>query len=198
VSIEDRIVPLLERHPAIREVRLVGSRARSEATALSDWDFLVVTNDVSAVARDLPSLVRPLGPLAQQWDRLSRRKNYMLIAPGPTKVDLLFEQPNEPEGSWRVSDTTLPRIDDHFWDWILWIAAKQAAGHRDLVASELEKLFTHLLQPMQVTGVPGDIEEAVAAYKAARRTYEDRFRITIPPDLKGEIERALRQHGFRV
>jgi hypothetical protein len=122
----------------------------------------------------------------------------MLILPGPTKVDLLFEQPNEPEGPWRVSDATLPRIDDHFWDWILWIAAKHVAGCQDLVASELGRLYTYLLRPMQVTDVPGDVEEAIAAYKTARRGSEERLQIPISRDLEGEIERALRQHGFRV
>ena len=193
-----KVTSVLERHPAIRDVRLVGSRARGEVTVLSDWDFRIDAADFDATAQALPKLVRPLDPLAQQWDRLSRRKTYMLLLPGPIKVDLLFEQPNAPEGPWQVSTATLPQIDNHFWDWILWIAAKHAAGHRDLVGKELGKLFAHLLRPMRVTRVPADVEAAIECFRAARQAYADRFQLRIATDLEGEIVRALRQNGFRV
>jgi predicted nucleotidyltransferase len=49
---------VVERHPAITSLELVGSRARSDATELSDWDFLVETDDVDAVAADVEALVQ--------------------------------------------------------------------------------------------------------------------------------------------
>jgi predicted nucleotidyltransferase len=193
-----QITSALEKHSSIRQVRLVGSRERQEATALSDWDFRVETDDFDDAAQAIALLVQPLKPLAQQWDRLSRRKNYMLIFRGPIKVDLLFEQPNDPEGPWRVSRSTIRGIDDHFWDWILWIAAKYSAGNLDLARNELGKMFAHLLRPIGVTRVPGNVEEAISLYKTARLECENRFQVTLPNDLEHEIERALRQSGFRA
>ena len=69
--------------------------------------------------------------------------------------------------AWQVTAATLPGIDDHFWDWMLWLAAKQQAGKAGLVAAELAKLHEHLLarsasgysrphprRPSEVTGPP--------------------------------------------
>ncbi|HEY8951528.1 MAG TPA: hypothetical protein VIP78_03080, partial [Candidatus Dormibacteraeota bacterium] len=52
--------------------------------------------------------------------------------------------------AWQVTAATLPGIDDHFWDWMLWLAAKQQAGKAGLVAAELAKLHEHLLAPLGV------------------------------------------------
>ena len=48
MSLGDRAIDALERHPAVRRVRLVGSRATGTATAASDWDFAVDTDDLQA------------------------------------------------------------------------------------------------------------------------------------------------------
>src|SRR6266700_1051488 len=74
--------------PQVVRVDLVGSRARGEETALSDWDFRIDTTNGAALARELPTLVEPLEPLAAQWDRLTERSTYMLMLPGAVKVDL--------------------------------------------------------------------------------------------------------------
>ncbi len=54
-----------------------------------------------------------------------------------------------PLAPWQVSAATLPGIDDHFWDWLLWLSAKQEAGQHGLVATELAKLHEHLLDPFR-------------------------------------------------
>jgi hypothetical protein len=43
-------------------------------------------------------------------------------------VDLIFTEPHAVLPAWQVTAATLPGIDDHFWDWMLWLAAKQQAG----------------------------------------------------------------------
>jgi predicted nucleotidyltransferase len=64
-------------------VELTGSRAEGRATERSDWDFCIDTDDFDALASDLPQLLAPLAPLAQQWDRLATHRCWMLILPGP-------------------------------------------------------------------------------------------------------------------
>ena len=108
----EQIPHVLARHPAIDSVVLAGSRARGEATALSDWDFTVETSDFPSVASALPALVAPLAPLAQQWDRLSDHACYMLMLRGVGKVDLIFDEPWESSPPWTVSAETLCGIDD--------------------------------------------------------------------------------------
>ena len=88
-------------HEAVRTIELAGSRAEGRATAFSDWDFVVATDDFPALARDLPDLCAPLAPLALQWDPLSPHQCWMLMLPGPTKVDLIF--PDEPHPEALVS-----------------------------------------------------------------------------------------------
>jgi hypothetical protein len=179
------------RHPNILAVNPAGSRASGTATPLSDWDFHVEVDDFSAVAAALPSLVAPLEPLAQQWDRVAPEWCYMLMLPGPSKVDLIFDRPHEDEPPWTVNAHTLPRVDAHFWDWILWIASKQLAGKRDMVRRELDKLHRHLLQPMGVDEAARSIREAVAAYRAARRRWESRLGVAVPRRLEEAVEPAL-------
>jgi hypothetical protein len=165
---------------------------------LSDWDFEVDTSDFAAVVSELPAQVSPLRPLAQQWDRLSTHATYMLILRGAIKVDLLFDKPNQEEPPWKVSAATLQAIDHHFWDWILWIAAKQSTGKHGLVQREFSKMSAHLLHPMGVERVPDTIETAITIYTSARRELENRLGLVVPKGLEDEIRRALRTSGHDV
>jgi hypothetical protein len=167
-------------HPAIRGVELVGSRADGSPTPLSDWDFVVVTDRFDDVARALPELVTPLDPLAQQWDRISDYPCYMLMLEGPVKVDLIFaEEPYESLSPWTVSADTLDRIDQHFWDWILWLASKREKGQNELVRRELVKMRDHLLGPLGIDRVPASIESAVERYRSARGEREREFGLRV-------------------
>jgi hypothetical protein len=167
-------------HPHIRSVELVGSRATGSPSALSDWDFEVETDDFGALAPALPALVSALEPLAQQWDRISAYPCYMLMLPGPLKVDLIF--PGEPYESlppWTVSPDTLNGIDQHFWDWILWLASKREKGQDELVRRELVKMRDHLLAPLGIDPVPASIETAVERYRSARGEREREFGLRV-------------------
>jgi predicted nucleotidyltransferase len=176
MSLAETVVSAVSPHPAIASIELVGSRAEGRATRWSDWDFVVRAHDFAAVADALPALLRPLEPLVQQWDRLSDQYCWMLILRGPEKVDLIFpDEPYGKEGPWRPGPDTLAGIDDHFWDWMLWLRGKEAAGKEELVASELEKLFGHLLARLGVDAPPSSIAEAVESYLAARDRAERRF-----------------------
>jgi hypothetical protein len=183
-SIESVLLP----HPAVRGVELVGSRADGSPTPLSDWDFIVVTDRFDDVARALPSLVTPLDPLAQQWDRISDYPCYMLMLSGPVKVDLIF--PGEPYESlppWTVTPDTLDRIDQHFWDWILWLASKREKGQDDLVRSELLKMHDHLLGPLGMDRVPRSIEATVERYRSARDERERAFGVEVSRRREREV-----------
>ena len=176
VALPDDVVMVLTSDARIATVELTGSRARGEATSLSDWDFTVTAVDFEAVRDALPSLTAALRPVAAQWDRLSPIWCYMLILAGPAKVDLLFDQPHPVAPPWPVTAATLAAIDDHFWDWALWLASKQLAGRNDVVTAELGKMHAHLLGPLGVTAVPGSLGQAVAEYRAARESRETEFR----------------------
>jgi hypothetical protein len=181
-------------HPHVLSVELVGSRATGSPTRLSDWDFEVMTDGFDAVARELPSLVARLEPLAQQWDRISEYPCYMLMLIGPVKVDLIF--PGEPYESlppWLVSAETLDGLDRHFWDWILWLASKREKGQDDLVRRELVKMSEHLLRPLGVDRVPGSIEAALESYRSARDKREREFGIEVSRRLEREVLPALRR-----
>jgi hypothetical protein len=180
-------------HPHIRDVQLVGSRAAGTAVPLSDWDFRVETDDFAAAAADLPGLVSGLDPLAQQWDRLSTHGCYMLILTGPAKVDLLFlDQPHRPKPPWKASAQTLLGIDRHFWDWTLWLAAKQQARKDELVRRELQKMAEHLLAPMGAHVVPASLDSAVTSYLAIRGRLEATFGVFVPRVLEREVLRVIR------
>jgi hypothetical protein len=150
-------------------VKLAGSRARAEQTELSDWDFDVEAPEFAAAAAALPRLVEPLRPMSKQWDRLSPFPTYMLMLRGPIKVDLLFpDRPNPPAPPWRVSAETLPAVDVHFWDWILWLASKRRAGRNELVGEQLRLMHEHLLAPMGLAEPPDSVAAALAAYLELR------------------------------
>jgi hypothetical protein len=176
------------RHPSILDVELVGSRATGTPTPLSDWDFVVVTERFDEVARALPALVAELEPLAQQWDRISAYPCYMLMLAGPVKVDLIFpDEPYESLPPWSVSAETLDGIDQHFWDWILWLASKRQKRQDELVGRELIKLRDHLLGPLGVDRAPSSIEAAVEGYRAARDEREHEFGVQVSRRREHEV-----------
>ncbi|HET7308987.1 MAG TPA: nucleotidyltransferase domain-containing protein [Actinomycetota bacterium] len=192
VGIAASIESLLLPHPAVRGVELVGSRADGSPTPLSDWDFVVVTDRFDDVARALPELVTPLDPLAQQWDRISDYPCFMLMLQGPVKVDLIFpEEPYESLPPWTVSVDTLDGIDQHFWDWILWLASKREKGQDQLVQGELVKMRDHLLRPMGVDRIPGSIEAAVVRYRSARDEWERELGIEVSRRREREVLSVL-------
>jgi hypothetical protein len=186
------VAAVLLPHPNVRAVELVGSRATGSPTSLSDWDFEVETDAFDAVARALPELVTPLDPLAQQWDRISDYPCYMLMLFGPVKVDLIF--PGEPYESlppWTVTPDTLDGIDQHFWDWILWLASKREKGQDELVGRELAKMRDHLLGPLGVDRVPSSIEAAVERYRSARDEREREFGVEVSRRREREVLRVV-------
>jgi hypothetical protein len=134
VRLPDDVFKLLARDPAIVRVDLAGSRGRGDALPESDWDFKITTDAFAEVQGRLPALAARLSPMAAQWDRLSSTWCYMLILAGPVKVDLIFTEPHSAQPAWQVTAATLPGIDAHFWDWMLWLSTKQHAGKADLVA----------------------------------------------------------------
>ncbi len=190
---------MLQGHPAVRRVQLVGSRQRGEPNVLSDWDFLVETDDPGGLRRELPGVVRDLTPIAAQWDRLSERWSYMLILRGGVKVDIeLVGTKQDDEPPWEMSLQTLPGIDLHFWDWILWLGSKVLKGDDEFIRKELEKLSEHLLQPMGVRDVPGSIAAAVSAYSDARDAAEQSLGIAVSRDLENEVRHALERGGINL
>jgi hypothetical protein len=173
-------------------VELVGSRARGTPTALSDWDFGVETDDLAALKPALPGLVAPLEPLAEQWDPLGEPPAYMLVVRGPAKIDLIFFHETVPQRPpWRVGPDTLAPLDAHFWDWILWLAAKRAGGRVELVRGELKKMQGFLLGPLGVDAAPETIAEAVGAYLSASGEAERRLGMEVPRALRDEVLPAL-------
>ena len=117
----------------------------------------------------------------------------MLILPEPAKVDLIFpDQPHNNEPPWEPNAANLDAIDAHFWDWMLWLRSKQASGKTDLIASELEKLFDHLLLPIGVVGRrPRSIAEAITQYRDARGDTEKRFGVAVGRELEHEVSPAF-------
>ncbi len=174
-------------------MELTGSRVRGAATALSDWDFTVTAAEFEAVRDVVPSLTAPLRPLVAQWDRLSRTWYYMMIFAGPAKVDLIFGLPHPVAPPWLVSSLTLTPIDDHFWDWTLWLGSKQLAGRDDVVTAELRKMHAHLLGPMGVAAVPGSLGQAVNEYRAARKEREKEFRCRVSRVAETTVVPSLRE-----
>jgi hypothetical protein len=192
VDLGTRVPELLRRHRSVRRVELVGSRARGTPTALSDWDFGVETDDLAALKPALPGLVAPLEPLAEQWDPLGEPPAYMLVVRGPAKIDLIFFHETVPQRPpWRVGPDTLAALDAHFWDWILWLAAKRAGGRDELVRGELKKMQGFLLGPLGVDAAPETIAEAVGAYLSASGEAERRFGMEVPRALRDEVLPAL-------
>jgi len=182
-------------HPHVVAVDLVGSRARGTPSPLSDWDFVVEVSDFAGVTADMPALVAELEPLSQQWDRLGPDDYccYMLMLAGPVKIDLIFPGvPHRPEPPWKVAPDTLDGIDQHFWDWALWMAAKEQGGKDELVRQELRKMSEHLLKPISVDRVPGSIHAATVEYLAARERLESSLGVHVSRRLELEVLPVLR------
>ena len=189
----DDVVGVLASDARIQHVELTGSQARGAATALSDWDFTVIAADFEAVRDVLPSLTAPLRPVVAQWDRLSRHWCFMMILGGPAKVDLIFGQQHPVAPPWLVTASTLTSIDDHFWDWALWLGSKQLAGRGDVVAAELRKLHEHLLAPLGVAAAPRSLGQAIAEYRAAREEQETVLGLHVPLAAETTVLPTLRE-----
>jgi hypothetical protein len=188
VAVPALLLPL----PSIESVELRGSRQRGDAGPFSDWDFVVRTEDFAAAARALPSALQQLEPLAAQWDRLSRQACFMIVSPGPVKIDIIFEHvPHVPEPPWTVTAATLPRIDAHFWDWTLWLVSKVDAGTWELVQSELRKMHEHLLGPLGLPR-PRSLRDAVDGYLHARAHWENHLAVSVDRALEKAVVVALR------
>jgi predicted nucleotidyltransferase len=196
VDVRARVTELLDRHPDVVGIELTGSRARGEATALSDWDFQIHTSNAAALARDLPRLVAPLEPLAAQWDRLTERATFMLMLPGPIKVDLFpGNERRAIEPPWQPAPENLAAIDAHLWDWTLWLGSKALHGRTDLVNEELRKLSRNLLAPLGVATPPTTIEAAISKYRSARDRLEREWDASVDRRLGDEVTQALQRHG---
>jgi hypothetical protein len=188
---------LLADHPAVERVELAGSRSRGTHEQLSDWDFAVETSDFDALARDLPALVAPLEPLGQQWEPVGHFPVYQVLLRGPTKIEYLFlDRSQDPAPPLEPGRDTLRAIDNHFWDWIWWLATKAAVGRGDLVAEHLPQLHDRLLRPMGITAVPASIESAIEAFVPRRDALEQEFGMSVDRALETEVrqgvERVLR------
>lgn len=186
------------KHPAVRRVTLTGSRMRGNATEWSDWDFAVEVTDFEAVSVALPMLTKRLEPLTHLWDPLSRHAIYMMILKGPIKVDLIFDRPHQEEPPWVINSDTMALVNSHFWDWILWIANKEARGMKNMVREELEKMYTYLLAPLGCTRSPGSVEEAVRDYLVAFGRQKSLFDIEVDPALEKEVIKGLSMMGFQL
>jgi hypothetical protein len=195
MDLAERVIAAVTPHPAVRDIRFVGSRAEGRAVELSDWDFVVETSDFPAIAQALPHQLASLEPAAQQWDRLSREYCWMVIVTGPAKIDLIFpKEPHTDEPPWEPNGQNLDAIDAHFWDWMLWLNAKEASGKLERVDTELDKLFAHLLAPLQVQHRPSSIPEAVACYRAARTRAERRFGVAVARELETVVAPAFAEN----
>jgi predicted nucleotidyltransferase len=196
VDVPARVTTALASHPDVLRIELVGSRARGDATALSDWDFRIDTTDGAALAHDLPALSAALEPLAAQWDRLTERATYMLVLPGAIKVDVFpGDERRAIEPPWEPSAANLVAIDAHFWDWTLWLGGKLLAEKTDVVADELTKMHGHLLRPLGVPEPPPTVDSAVGAYRLARDRHDRDWGISVSRRLGDEVATALARHG---
>jgi len=185
-------IAVVSEHPEVQRVEFAGSRARGTHEQLSDWDFAVKTSDFAAVARDLPTLVARLHPLAGQWEPLGHFPVYQVMLSGPTKVEYLFlEYRQDPRPPVNPSKDTLDAINTHFWDWIWWLATKQAAGRDDLVSEHLAELYRHLLGPIGVHTTPADIDAAIRGFLARRDALEREHGMPIPRALENEVRRGI-------
>jgi hypothetical protein len=183
----------------VTKVELAGSRSRGTHEELSDWDFAVETSDFDSVARDLPTLVEPLEPVAAQWEPLGHFPVYMLLLRGPTKVEYLFlDQSQEARPPVKPTPEALPAIDAHFWDWIWWLATKARIGRDDLVEQHLPRLYRHLLEPMGANAMPDSIEAAVRDFLIRRGELERRYGVEVPRALEDEVRRGIWRLGRNV
>jgi len=186
----------LERTKGISSVTLGGSRSRGEATELSDWD-LYLEGDPHTMMAEVPAVVASLEPLAAFWEPLDEKAGYMVVLDGPVKVDVFpLGAGRQIQPPWVLAADTLALIDGHFWDWSLWLGGKSLRGQRELVGSELAKMFGFLLAPVGVASPPSDLGEAVASYAAARAEAENALGVAVDPILGRQVTKALQLHGL--
>ena len=188
----------LKRHPAIRNVELTGSRKKGTATGWSDWDFAVETTDLDVVSVSLPRLIRSLDPISYLWDPLSDSWVFMTILKGPVKVDLIFDIPHQHEPPWTLNKDTLNAINNHFWDWIWWIAGKYIRRLENMVREELKKMYSFLLYPLGAKSAPVSVEEAVGIFLSAFQKQKDLLQQELDPALETEVCLGLRIMGFKI
>jgi hypothetical protein len=180
----------------VTRVELAGSRSRGTHQELSDWDFAIETSDFGSVARDLPTLVEPLEPLAAQWEPLGHFPVYMLLLRGPTKIEYLFlDHTQEASPPVKLSREALPAIDAHFWDWIWWLSTKASVGRNDLLKQHLLKLYVHLLEPMGADTVPDSIGAAIRDFLVRRGGFERRYGLEVSRALEAEVREGIRRLG---
>jgi predicted nucleotidyltransferase len=185
---------LVAAHPVVDGVELAGSRSRGTHEELSDWDFAVTTSDFAAVAPDMPALVAPLTPLGEQWEPLGHFPVYQVLLRGPIKVEYLFlEYSQEPAPPVTPAPATLLVIDNHFWDWIWWIATKASIGRDDLVAEHLRQLNEYLLRPMGVEVAPETIDAAIAEFLVRRDVLAQAYGLSVPRALETEVRAGIRR-----
>jgi predicted nucleotidyltransferase len=192
-----QIAATIRQHPAIRDVSLVGSRLDGTASALSDWDFKIDTDEHERVFAELSVIVSAFQPLAAFWDPLGERRNYMAIFLGLLKLDLHLDMEPLPAHPWRVSADTLADLDRHFWDWSLWLAGKFLKGNKTLVTRELKKMSDYLLRPLGCMKVPADVAGAVAEFVSARQDAESNCGVRVAGNaFELEVRSALDRHGL--
>jgi hypothetical protein len=72
------------------------------------------------------------------------------------------------------------------------LARRQGSGRKGrLVATELHKLFGHLLAPLGVRRPPTSILEAIAGYRRARDRLERRLGVAVPRELETAVAPAF-------
>lgn len=197
-DLTERVLRAVARAPAVTRLRLVGSRAEGRANPLSDWDFVVETTRFRSAARALERSIRSLDPLGTFWDPLSPHYCFIALLPGPRKVDFLFDEPHTSEPPYVVGRRTLATMDVHFWDWTVWLAAKERSGKRTLVSQELGKMHGYLLGPLGAVSSPSSISEAVRSYLLARAQAEGRFGARVDRRLTHEALRWLADAGYAL
>jgi hypothetical protein len=192
VDTGEAVLALLGGHPLVGHIVLTGSRADGTAHELSDWDFLVTTHDFANLAANLPRALHALQPLAQQWDRYSDHACYMLMLPGPAKVDLIFPDRKQAWAPpWEPSAETLAAIDAHFWDWIHWLEQKRRAGKTDALAKSLGDMYDLMLAPMGAEAPPASVDEAVETYLVLRDQLEECYGVNVPRKLESAVRPQL-------
>jgi hypothetical protein len=192
VDVVEVATRLLAGHPAVKRVEFAGSRSRGTHDELSDWDFAVETEDFDGLARDLPALVAPLHPLGRQWEPMGHFPVYQVLVRGPTKIEYLFlDHSQDPMPPLEPGRDTLAAIDNHFWDWIWWLATKASAGRSDLVAEHMPQLYAQLLRPMGVDAVPTSIHAAIEVFVARRDAVEDELGVSVDRALETEVRQGV-------
>ncbi len=193
----ERVVEVLRDVPGVVTAGLVGSGAAGDRTPLSDWDFELQIEDDS-VLDALEGSLQELPVLGLFWDPLSIRANLIVLLDGPIKIDVIVADTRNPHPTsrWTVTVESLPHIDTHFWDWTLWLAAKQLRGQAALVDTELAKMWDAVLQPIGVPTPPHDIETAVAAFVRARDMRAREMAIRLDHRLEHQVRAALLDHDM--